>query len=344
MYGYPEGKAIAERTMEFGSSTVECLDWKARNVFITGASGFLGSYLVRDLVQAKANVICLVRDFVPKSMLFDLGLQKSVTIVHGDILNGETLGRVLNEYDVETVFHLAAQTQVSTANIGPASTLDVNIRGTWNLLEACRRYGRVKQIVIASSDKAYGDQPELPYSESTNLHGNYAYDVSKSCADLIGQMYRSSYDLPIVITRCANFFGGGDLNYKRIIPGTIRAVLWGKAPVIRSDGKYIRDYLYIEDGATAYRLLAEQMHSRPEIIGQAFNFSYGLRLTVLQVVEKILLLMRSSALPEIQNQATNEIREQYLDSQKAKELLGWSPSCSFDEALGKTIHWYRQHA
>ena len=250
--------------------------------------------------------------------------------------------RAIGEYEVEVVFHLAAQTIVGIANANPVSTFESNIRGTWNVLEACRRSPRVKSIVVASSDKAYGDQTELPYNEDMPLQGRHPYDVSKSCADMIAQTYASTYDLPVGITRCGNFYGGGDLNWNRVVPGTIRSVLRGERPVIRSDGQYIRDYLYVEDGAAAYMVLAERLLSHPELSGMAFNFSNEIRWTVLQLVQKILQKMGSDLTPDVQNQPLKEIRTQYLSAQRARELLDWSPAFTLDEGLERTIAWYRR--
>ena len=237
--------------------------------------------------------------------------------------------------------HLAAQTIVGIANRNPVSTFESNIQGTWALLEACRRSPAVKQIVAASSDKAYGDQDHLPYDETTPLQGQHPYDVSKSCADLIAHSYAVTYQLPVAITRCGNFYGGGDLNWNRIVPGTIRSILRGQRPIIRSDGNYIRDYFYVEDGAAAYMLLAEQLATNPSLRGEAFNFSNEIQVTVLELVQKILALMDSSLQPEVRNGASNEIRHQYLSATKARQMLNWSPLYGLQEGLQLTIHWYQ---
>jgi CDP-glucose 4,6-dehydratase len=248
---------------------------------------------------------------------------------------------VLGEYEIDTVIHLAAQTIVGIANRNPISTFESNIAGTWSLLEACRRSPQVKQIVVASSDKAYGDNEHLPYDEETPLRGRHPYDVSKSCSDLIAQSYATTYGLPIVVTRCGNFYGGGDLNWNRIVPGTVRSVLRDQPPIIRSDGSYIRDYFYVEDGAAVYSLLAEKLAGNPELVGQAFNFSNEIQVSVLQVVQQILKLMGSELQPEILNQTTNEIRHQYLSAAKARQMLDWKPLFTLDEGLQQTISWYR---
>jgi len=315
--------------------------WLDRPVFVTGGTGLVGSWLVHRLTQVGTQVVCLIRDWVPQSELIrSSDLQKVVT-VRGDVQDQALLERILGEYEIETVIHLAAQTIVTIANRNPVSTFETNIKGTWAVLEACRRSPKVKQIVMASSDKAYGDQEILPYDENTPLNGKHPYDVSKSCSDLLSQAYARTYELPVVITRCGNFYGGGDLNWNRIVPGTIRSVLRGQRPVIRSDGKYVRDYFYVEDGAAAYMLLAEKLMSDPALQGQAFNFSNEIRITVTELVEKILEMMGSTLKPEVLNQTTNEIREQYLSAQRARDLLQWQPLYSLEEGLRRTIAWYK---
>jgi CDP-glucose 4,6-dehydratase len=268
-------------------------------------------------------------------------LAGKVTIVRGDVRDQAALERVLGEYEIDTVLHLAAQTIVPIANRNPVSTFESNIGGTWSLLEACRRSPAVKQVVYASSDKAYGECDELPYDESTPLRGSHPYDVSKSCGDLIAQSYAKSYGLPVAITRCGNFFGGGDLNWNRIVPGTIRSVLRGERPVIRSDGTLIRDYFYVEDGAAAYMLLAERLAGDVTLNGSAFNFSNELQVTVRDIVEKILTLMGAGSDFDVRNEATNEIPHQYLSAKRAREQLGWHPLFSLDEGMKRTIEWYR---
>jgi len=316
--------------------------WLDRPVLVTGGTGLLGSWLVDRLAGIGADITCLVRDWVPQSELVKNGLFSQVKVVRGDIRDIQVLDRILSEYEIDTVFHLAAQTIVTIANRNPLFTLESNIAGTWNLLEACRRNTKVKQIVVASSDKAYGDQKDLPYDENTPLQGQHPYDVSKSCADLISHMYAKSFELPVCVTRCGNFYGGGDLNWNRIIPGTVRSVLRGQAPIIRSDGKFIRDYFYVEDGANAYMVLAQQMAGKPELKGEAFNFSNELQVSVLDLVEKILKLMKSDLQPLILNEASNEIRHQYLSAAKAQKKLNWKPLFTLDEGLHKTIEWYQE--
>ena len=321
-----------------GSSSVKF--WRDRSTFVTGATGLLGSCLVRRLVEMKASVTCLVRDWVPGSELVRSGFFGSVNVVRGDVRDQELLERAIGESEACTVFHLAAQTIVGIANRNAVSTLDSNIRGTWSLLEACRRCPSVKQIIVASSDKAYGDCGGKPYDEQTPMRPRFPYDVSKSCADLISQSYAATFGLPVSITRCGNFYGGGDLNWNRIVPGTIRSVLRNERPVIRSDGQYVRDYFYVEDGVEAYMVLAESLESNPELKGEMFNFSNERPVSVLELTNKILSLMGSDLTPEIQAAATHEIVYQCLSAQKARTMLGWEPRFSLEEGLQRTIQWY----
>lgn len=316
--------------------------WDARPVLVTGATGLLGASIVRLLHEAGADLVCLVRDWVPQSELVRSGLYERVRVVRGDIGDQPLLERVFGEYEVDTVLHLAAQTIVSIANRNPVATLEANVRGTWCVLEAARRSPKVKQIVLASSDKAYGAQPTLPYSESTPLQGQHPYDVSKSCADLIAQMYARSFGSPVCVTRCGNFYGPGDLNWNRIVPGTFRSALRGERPIVRSDGQFVRDYIFVDDGAAAYLRTAEQLAERRELAGEAFNFSNEEPLTVLALVARILAVAgRSDLTPEVRNEASNEIREQFLDANKARAQLGWRPRFTLDEGLRRTFEWYR---
>ncbi len=319
------------------------LFWLDRPVMVTGASGFLGGWLVRRLLEAGAELVCPVRDWVPAAQLIKDKLTERVNLARGDITDQELMERILGEYEVRTVFHLAAQTIVPIANRNPVSTFDSNIRGTWTILEACRRSPAVEQVVVASSDKAYGEQKTLPYHEELPLQGTFPYDVSKSCSDLLARSYFSTYRLPVIITRCGNFYGGGDLNWNRLVPGTIRSVLRGWRPVIRSDGQYIRDYFYIEDGAAAYMLLAEKLAEKPELAGAAFNFSNEIQLTVLEMTETILKVMDSELKPDVRGEAAHEIRHQYLSAEKARLLLGWTPLFRMEEALERTVEWYREY-
>lgn len=316
--------------------------WRDRPTLVTGASGLVGGWVVTRLLERQASVVCLVRDWVPDSLLLKQ-FQERVVIVRGDVRDQALLERVLGEYEIDSVIHLAAQTIVGIANRNPISTFESNIQGTWALLDACRRSPLVKQIVLASSDKAYGAADHLPYDETTPLRGQHPYDVSKSCSDLIGLSYAHSYQMPVVVTRCGNFYGGGDLNWNRLVPGTIRSVIRGERPVIRSDGGFIRDYFYVEDGAAAYLHLAEQLAANRALAGEAFNFSNEIQVTVRALAEQVVRMMGSSLTLDIRNEATNEIRHQYLSADKARRLLDWSPLFTLEQGLERTIEWYKRH-
>ncbi len=316
--------------------------WDGRNVFITGCTGLLGSWLTKALIEKGSNVVGLIRDLVPHSYLYSSDFANKINIVRGEVEDYFLLERILNEYEIDCVFHLAAQTIVGIANRNPISTFESNIKGTWNIMEACRRNPLVKRIVVASSDKAYGDHEKLPYNEETSLQGSHPYDVSKSCADLIAQAYFKTYQLPVCINRCGNFYGGGDLNFNRIIPGTILSVLRNEPPIIRSDGTFIRDYFYIKDGVEAYICVAEKMEEL-NIYGQAFNFSNEIQVTVLELTNIILELMdRKDLKPIILNEAKGEIKHQYLSAQKAREVLKWKPHYTLEQGLKETIEWYKE--
>jgi len=315
--------------------------WQDRNVFITGCTGLLGSHLTEMLVEKNANVVGLVRDMVPKSNLIQTGIFDRINIVRGSVEDFYTVERTINEYEIDTVFHLAAQTIVGIANRNPLSTFESNIKGTWCVLEACRCVPTVKRIVVASSDKAYGEQNKLPYNENTPLRGSHPYDASKSCADILSIMYYNTYRLPVCITRCGNFYGPGDLNFNRIVPGTIRSILNNEKPIIRSDGTYIRDYFYVKDGALAYIYLSEKMEDK-KIHGEAFNFSNELQISVIDITKKILKIMKRENLkPVILNKAKNEIKHQYLSAEKARKILRWKPKYNLEEGLKETIKWYK---
>jgi CDP-glucose 4,6-dehydratase len=315
--------------------------WAGKSVMVTGATGLLGGWLVKELIEKGADVVALIRDGAPKSMLFREGWINRVSTVHGGLCEAALLRRAMGEYAVDTVFHLAAQALVGVAKVDPVTTLETNVQGTWNVLDAARQT-QVKQVVVASSDKAYGSSDELPYREDQPLRGRYPYDVSKSCTDLISTMYAATYGLPVVIARCANLFGGGDLNFSRTIPGVIAAALQGERFLIRSDGKFVRDFLYVQDAAVAYMRLAEELAANRSLAGEAFNFSLETRFTVLELVKKVLSLMHCEHLePIVQNTASAEIREQYMSAEKARRVLGWTPKYGFDVGLQHTIDWYR---
>jgi CDP-glucose 4,6-dehydratase len=315
--------------------------WAGRRVFVTGATGFLGSWMVRELRHRRAFVVGLVRDIPAEPLLFDEALSRPDFSVFGRLEDYDCLLRALNEYDIETVFHLAAQPLVGVALNEPRGTFEANIRGTWNMLEACRQVATVKRIVVASSDKAYGVATRLPYDEEMPLEGRAPYDVSKSCADLIAQAYHATYDLPVCVTRSANFYGGGDLNFSRIVPGTIRSVLRAEPPVLRSDGSPIRDYIFIRDVVDGYLTLAEAME-RSEVRGRAYNFSIEAPLSVLAITERILALMgRTDLRPVILDVAKAEIPEQHLSATRARRELDWRPQYGLDQGLAETVAWYR---
>jgi CDP-glucose 4,6-dehydratase len=316
--------------------------WKDRRVLVTGCDGFIGSWLTAGLVSAGADVVGLIRDQVPHSELVRSGTVNRISIVVGDVNDYPLLERTLAEYEVDTVFHLAAQTIVQIANRVPLSTFETNIKGTWVVMEAARRNPTVKRIVVASSDKAYGSQAQLPYTEESPLQGSHPYDVSKSCADLISQAYANTYEMPIVVTRFANLYGGGDLNWSRIVPGTIRSAIQGNQPIIRSDGTFRRDYLFVGDAVGAYMMIAEQMEES-DIGGQVFNFGLDQPIEANKMVRIIVdLAGRSDLEPIILNQAQNEIPDQYLSSSKAHDILGWRPQYNIEDGLLKTIDWYRE--
>lgn len=317
--------------------------WEDRPVLVTGATGLLGGWLVEALLQRHASVVCIIRDGQPTSRFFKEGLMARVATVTGDVRDQALLERALGEYEIRTVFHLAAQTIVGIANRNPISTFETNIGGSWTTLEACRRSPLVQQVVVASSDKAYGEQTVLPYTEETPLAGTHPYDVSKSCTDLVARSYARTWGLPVITTRCGNFFGGGDLNWNRLVPGTIRDLVRGRRPVIRSNGTFVRDYLYVEDGAAAYIAAAEALASRPELAGDGFNFSLERPMTVLAVVALIQEMMGLDIEPLVMGEATAEIPAQYLDSTLARRELGWLPTVGLDEGMQRTIQWYRQH-
>lgn len=320
--------------------------WRERPTLVTGATGFVGSWLAKELHRKRARVVTLIRDLDPQSELVRSGLVNHLTVVSGRLEDFWNLERVVNEHEIRTVFHLGAQPLVGVAERSPLQTFEANIRGTYNLLEACRLHKDiVEQVVIASSDKAYGDHKDLPYVEDFPLKGIYPYEVSKTCADLISQAYANTYRLPIGIVRCGNIFGGGDLNWNRIVPGTIRSLLKNEHPQIRSDGSFRRDYLYVDDAVSAYIKVAEGIHMHgDDIAGQAFNFSLENPVTVMEVVQMITQLMhKESILPDIRNTAHGEIHSQYLSAAKARSVLKWKPAWGLERGMQATIRWYTDY-
>lgn len=326
-----------------GAPTPATSFWNDRPILVTGATGFLGSHLTRIVADAGAQVVALVRDEVPPTPVIHEWNRQQITLVRGDVRDQELLERVLGEYEVASVIHLAAQTQVQIANRNPMSTWDSNVRGTWALMEACRRSPTVGQVVIASSDKAYGAQPALPYTEDMPLLARNPYDVSKACADLIAMSYHEAFDVPVAVTRCGNFFGPGDTNWARLIPGTIRSLLRGERPVVRSDGSPTRDYLHVEDGALAYLRVVEAMADDPRTAGEAYNFSTERPLSVLELIKLLGQATGQSDLePDVRASATHEIDHQFLSAEKARRVLGWAPRFETEEALEHTVAWYRR--
>ena len=317
--------------------------WKGKRVFITGATGIVGSWLTEALVKSGAYVVALVHDWDPQSDLIRAGIINQLNVVTGALEDYATLERAINEHGVDTVFHLGAQPIVTVANRSPLPTFETNIRGSYNLLEACRVHSdMVKRVVIASSDKAYGDSDALPYTEDMPPLGRHPYDVSKSCTDLLAQAYWHTYQLPVGIARCGNIYGGRDLNWSRIVPGTIQSIIENKAPTIRSDGTFVRDYVYVEDVVGAYVSLAQAL-DQPEIRGQAFNFSSESHVSVIEIVNAILRLMgREDLKPTILDEVRAEIKDQYLSSGKARKLLGWEARYTLEEGLRETIVWYQK--
>lgn len=318
--------------------------YSGKSVLVTGATGLVGPYLVKGLLASGASVTCLVRDLVPDSLFFMEGMDRKVNVARGEVEDYGSVERTINEYEPEVVFHLGAQALVQRGVRSPVSTFRANIEGTWNVLEACRTHDKlVQSVVAASSDKAYGDQKKLPYTEDSPMMGRYPYDVSKSCADLLAQSYGATYGMPVSVSRCGNFFGGGDLNWSRIVPGTLKSAFAGERPIIRSDGSYIRDYIYVKDAASAYMLLGEKTAGM-KLKGDAFNFSNGMQLTVLQLVQKILSAAGKGSLkPDVRNEPLYEIKKQHLDAGKAQKVLGWKSEWGIDRGLKETAGWYRDY-
>jgi len=318
--------------------------WAGRRAFVTGGSGFVGSWLVKALVAAGAHVVALIRDLDDQSELVRSGAIRKVSVVNGELEDFFALERAVNEFECDTVFHLGAQALVGAAYRNPLPTFESNIRGTYNLLEVCRIHvGLVKAVVIASSDKAYGDHDVLPYTEEHGLVGRHPYDVSKSCTDLIAASYHHTYRTPITIARCGNIYGGGDLNWSRIVPSTIRSLLNGERPVLRSDGTMIRDYFYVEDAVNAYLALAEKIET-PGVAGGAFNFSTEQPVTVNEIVAEVQRAMGIHHLPPlVMNTAKAEIKAQALASGKARDILGWQAKYDFASGMKQTVEWYKAY-
>ncbi len=317
--------------------------WNGRRVLVTGATGIVGSWLCRELLEQGAQVVVLIRDADPQSELYRSGDIQRTTVIAGELENYATVERALNEHEVDSVFHLGAQTIVGTALRSPLQTFKSNIEGSWNVLEACRRLeGLVRSVIVASSDKAYGEQPELPYHEDMPLLANHPYDVSKSCTDMLARSYSVTYGLPVAIARCGNIYGGGDLNWSRIVPGTIRSLNNGERPIVRSDGSFVRDYLYVRDAVSAYLAMAEAI-DRDDVRGEAFNFSTESWVTVLEIVNSLCKLMGSDLQADVRNEVRAEIPSQSLSAAKAQRVLGWSAKWNLEKGLTETIDWYRDY-
>ncbi len=316
--------------------------WSDKRVLVTGASGMVGSWLTQWLVESGAHTVAFIADTDPQSELVRSGTINKVSVVNGRLENYDDIERAINNHEVDSIFHLGAQPIVGAADRAPRHTFESNIQGTWNLLDACRVLSPlVKRIVVASSDKAYGTQPILPYTEDMSMNGDHPYEVSKSCTDLISTTYARTYGTPVTIARCGNIYGGGDLNWNRIVPGTFRSLLRGEQPVLRSDGTFVRDYLHVDDIVSAYLTLGEQTDN-PAFAGQGFNFSDESPLTVMAIYKAICEAAgRKDTEPQILNAASSEIKDQYLDSTKAHNVLGWRASVTLDDGLKKSFNWYR---
>lgn len=316
--------------------------WAGRRVLVTGATGMVGSWLCRRLVDLGARVCAFVLDPDPQTELYRSGTIAGLGVAQGDLADARAVERALVGFEADTVFHLGAQTIVGTARRAPAATFVTNVAGTWNVMEACRLHrDLVERVVVASSDKAYGDSPELPYREDMALDGVGPYDASKSCTDLVSRSYALTYDLPVTIARCGNIFGGGDLNWSRIVPGTLRSLLHDERPVLRSDGSFVRDYLHVDDVVDAYLCLGDAA-STPELWGEAFNFSDERPMTVTEIYRAVCEAHGTFVEPEVLGEAAGEIHDQYLDAGKARERLGWAPVVGLTEGLGRTAEWYRR--
>ncbi len=316
--------------------------WEDRNVLVTGTDGFIAAWLAQRLIEEKAHVITIARDLKKDSNFKMMGIRDRMTVAYGDIADFHKVTRVVNQFQADTVFHLAAQSIVQIANNWPLFTFESNIRGTWNVLEACRNSKTIERVVVASSDKAYGSQEKLPYTEDSPLLGLFPYDASKACADILARSYHMTYGLPVAITRNANTYGGGDLNFSRLVPDAVRCALQGKQFVVRSDGTFKRDYMYVKDAVAGYLALAENMQ-KPGVKGQAFNFGTGKPVTVLELLEKINRITGSKVKPKILGEAKNEIRDQYLSAEKVKKTFAWKPQYTLEQGLKETVDWYRNY-
>ena len=322
------------------------MDWKGKNVLITGVTGFVGTWLAKDLIERGANVVGFVRDEIPNMPLRTMGIYgKLGAVTNGDIISYNSVKRVFNEYEIDTCFHLAAQTIVGVAKRSPAITFDINIRGTWNILEAARTSETVKRLVLASTDKVYGEPMKLPITEDHPLLASYPYDASKACVERLARTYFTTYELPVAMTRCCNIYGGGDLNFSRIIPGAIKSIIFNQNPIIRSDGTPVRDFIYVKDASNAYILLAENI-GKTSVNGVAFNFGSNAPINMLDLVKKIIGASgRTNLKPDVQGTAKPhaEIDKQYLSSEKAMRVLGWKPRFDLDSGLKETIKWYEDY-
>jgi CDP-glucose 4,6-dehydratase len=313
---------------------------------VTGATGFLGSWLCKELVDRGAFVVAFVRDDIPLGPLKTMCVyDKLGAIAEGDITKYDNVKRVFDEYEIDTCFHLAAQTQVTIANTSPLGTLDTNVRGTWNILEAARCSPKLKRLVIASTDKVYGEPVKLPITEDHPLLASYPYDASKACVEVLARMYFKTYGVPLALTRCCNIYGGGDMNFLRIIPDSVRSVLQGKNPVIRSDGSPVRDFIYVKDAVSAYMLLAESI-GKPGVNGEAFNFGSNAPINMLDLVKKIIEASGNKKVkPDVQGKSkpNAEIDRQYLSPAKAEKALGWKPKYKLEQGLKETLQWYKDN-
>jgi CDP-glucose 4,6-dehydratase len=318
--------------------------WNGRPVLITGGQGFIGCWVTEALLDRRAEVVAVIRDEPANSRFAIEGMGARVTRVRADLRDMAELLRIVNEYSIEAVFHLAAQTIVGTAHRSPLSTFETNIRGTYNLLEACRLAGSVNRVVVASSDKAYGAHEKLPYAESAPLQPTFPYDVSKACTDLIARSYFSTYGLPVAVTRLANVYGGGDFNFSRIIPETARALIEDRRPVLRSDATPQRDFIYAEDAASAYVAIGEAL-DRDDVAGRAFNAGAGSPISVKEVVAKLIAVSGKHIEPDVRGKGAppGEIDRQFLDSRLIRDTLGWKPQWDLEDGLRATYRWYEQN-